>query len=398
MFPLGTDRALARPTLVNHLLLLACALVFVVQLLLETVSPGGGHGGGAQGSFIDALQLDPRRLTWYGFFTYQFLHGGMMHLLGNMLFLWVFGPNVEDRLGRLGYLVFYLLGGAAAGGAHVLLTKAPAPPVIGASGSISAVTGAYLVLFPRTHIRVLLMFIIIGMYNIPAVWFIGFAMAKDLFLQGLGGDDGVARLAHIGGYLYGAGVSLTLLATGLLSREAYDLFSLGKQAHRRRRFRELTSKGSDPWRNTGRVQAPKKPAKMTAKEEARLQARAQLASALSAGRMEDAARLHLALLQSYPNEVLTPTAQRDMANQHFAMGVYGRAAQAYERYLEKYPNEGDAPSMALMLALVRARYLDDRAGALAALEGLQERLHKADEKAMAGTLLEELHAAGVGRG
>jgi membrane associated rhomboid family serine protease len=398
MFPIGTDRALARPTLVNHLLLLSCALVFVVQQLLETIAPGQGRGGGgATASFVTGLWLDPGRLTWYGFFTYQFLHGGMMHLLGNMLFLWVFGPNVEDRLGRAGYLAFYLLGGVAAGATHVFLASTPAP-VIGASGSISAVTGAYLVLFPRTHVRVFLMFIIIGMFNIPAVWFIGFAMAKDLFMQGLGGNDGVARLAHIGGYVFGGGVSLALLAAGVLPREAFDLFSLGKQAHRRRRFREMTGRGGDPWSNTGRVRADARPRKLSAREQARLAARSKVTGALASGLGAEAARLHLAMLEEFPEESLSPAAQRDIANQLFAMGEYERSAQAYGKYLEKYEAESDAPSMGLMLALVLARYLHRPARAGAALEQVRERLTKADERSMAETLLEEIHAATAGEG
>ena len=394
MFPLGTDRALARPTLVNHMLLLACALVYVVQLLLESVSTGqGGGGGGALASFMSAMRLDPGHLTWYGFFTYQFLHGSMMHLLGNMLFLWVFGPNVEDRLGRIGYFFFFLLGGAAAGVAHTLFEQTP---VIGASGSISAVTGAYLVLFPRTRIKVFLMFIIIGMINIPAVWFIGFAIAKDLFMQGLGGADGVARLAHIWGYLFGGGVSITLLATGLLEREAFDLFSLSKQAHRRRQFRSVTSKGADPWNKTGRERPNAKQEKRSSKDEARLRARAQVTASLSAGKTEEAAGLYRSLLKADPDEVLAQNAQRDIANQLFAMGDYKQAAQAYERYQEKYKADAEAPRMGLMLGLVLARYLREPARAGAIIREVRERLTKPDEQEMAMTLLDEIQAATVG--
>jgi len=391
MFPFGTDRALTRPTLVNHLLILTCALVYVVQLLLQSISP---EQGGALESFLTTLELDPRHLTWYGFFTYQFLHGGLMHLLGNMLFLWVFGPNVEDRLGRVWYLAFYLLGGAAAGAAHTMFETAP---VIGASGSISAVTGAYLVLFPRTHIRVFVMFIIIGVFNIPAVWFIGFAMARDLFMQGLGGGDGVARLAHIGGYLFGAGVSITLLATGLLEREPFDLFTLHKQAKRRRQFRELTSKGGDPWNNTGRVRAPIKPEKLSPAEEDRLRARGRVTAALNSGKPEEAARLYKELLGAHPGEVLAHKAQSEIANQFFAMGEYKLAAQAYRRFLQKYGTDPEAPRMGLMLGLVLARYLHNPAQAGEVLTKMHDRLSRPDEREMAETLLEEIRGATIGR-
>ncbi len=390
MFPLGTDRALARPTLMNHVLLLACALVFVLQLLLQTISQ---EQGGALETFMTTLRLDPMRLTWYGFFTYQFLHGGMMHLLGNMLFLWVFGPNVEDRIGRWWYLAFFLVGGAAAGAAHVMFSQSP---VIGASGSISAVTGAYLVLFPRTHIKVFLMFIIIGMFNIPAVWFIGFAMAKDLFMQGLGGNDGVARMAHIGGYLFGGGVSITLLATGLLEREAFDLFTLHKQAKRRRTFRELASKGGDPWNNAGRVRTDMKPVKVSPQEEARIRSRGRVTSALGSGKPEEAARLYLALIKEHPGDVLTPKAQGEVANQLFAMGDYERAAGAYEGFLEKYKADVEAPRMGLMLGLILTRYLRDPARARAVLVAARDQLTRSEERAMAETLLDEIKASAAG--
>jgi len=385
MFPLGTDRTLTRPTVVNHALLLACGLVFIAQLLLQmnATTPRGLEG------FMSIMALDPGNPTIHAFFTYQFVHGGFLHLIGNMLFLWVFGPNVEDRLGRIGYGVFFLLGGAAAGAAHILFESAP---VIGASGSIAAVTGAYLVLFPRTHIRVLLMFIIIGVFNIPAVWFIGFAIAKDLFLQGFGGNDGVARLAHLGGYFFGAGVSITLLATGLLQREAFDMFSLSRQAQRRRSFRSMTTRGADPWNAAGRT--PPRPTarqeKLNAKEQARVQERARISAALGEGRVDDAANLYLDMLQKDPDATLAPGAQRDIANQLFAMGEHRRAAEAYERHFQKHDNSPDAPSIGLMLALLQTRYLDEPNKARSVLRDVRDRLSKPDERQMAESLLAEI--------
>src|SRR5262245_16325094 len=90
--------------------------------------------------------LTPGGSRPWSFITYAFLHGNLMHILGNMVFLWVFGPNVEDRFGRIGFLLFYLGGAAASGGLHAMFDS---NPVLGASGAIAAVTGAYLVLFPR---------------------------------------------------------------------------------------------------------------------------------------------------------------------------------------------------------------------------------------------------------
>src|SRR5262249_20133954 len=138
--------------------------------------------------------------------THAFLHAGWLHLLGNMVFLWVFGPNVEDRFTRIGVLIFYLVGGAAAGGAHALLEASPA---LGAGGAIAAVTGAYIVLFPRTLIKCIVFLIIIGIFQIPAWIFIVLAIAKDMVWVGLPTDN-VARFAHLGGYAFGMMVSLFL--------------------------------------------------------------------------------------------------------------------------------------------------------------------------------------------
>ena len=124
--------------------------------------------------------------------------------------MYVFGPNVEDRFGRWWYLTFYLAGGASAGAAQILFSPGS---VIGASGSIAAVTGAYLVFFPRTHIKTLLFFFIIGIFWIPSMWFIGFAIAKDLLFQGFSAGQGVAYMAHLGGYAFGFGISMTLLGS-----------------------------------------------------------------------------------------------------------------------------------------------------------------------------------------
>ena len=133
--------------------------------------------------------------------TACFLHGGIMHLGGNMLYLWIFGNNIEDVLGPPRFIVFYLVGGVLANLAHVVSEPSSTIPMIGASGAIAAVLGAYLVLFPRAKIVVLLWFVFIVQFiKIPAV----IVLAIWFFLQVLGmGGEGVAWMAHIGGFLAG---------------------------------------------------------------------------------------------------------------------------------------------------------------------------------------------------
>ena len=150
-------------------------------------------------------------------FTSMFLHGGWMHLLGNMWFLWLFGNNVEDRLGPIVYLLFYLAGGLVAALCHWLTDTDSVVPVIGASGAVAAVLGAYAVTWPHAHIRTLVfLFIIITTIRLPAMLVLGFWFLQQL-LEGytsfnLGLDGGVAWWAHVGGFVAGAAAMVPLRA------------------------------------------------------------------------------------------------------------------------------------------------------------------------------------------
>jgi membrane associated rhomboid family serine protease len=142
----------------------------------------------------------------------MFLHGGWLHIAGNMLFLWVFGNNVEDRLGRPLFVGFYLLGGVAAAALQLAFDPSSAVPSLGASGAVAAVLGAYLVLFPRARVvtLVILVFFITAV-ELPAVLVLGAWFVLQLF-SGVGGlgaevNAGVAYWAHVGGFLFGLGTA-----------------------------------------------------------------------------------------------------------------------------------------------------------------------------------------------
>jgi len=141
----------------------------------------------------------PEKNVWLSILYSMFLHGGLLHLGGNMLFLWVFGNNIEDTKGKFTYLAFYLLAGLAATVAHIAVQPSSTIPVIGASGAIAGVMGAYLVLFPRARILGLLVIIPLPL---PAWAFLGFWFLS----QFVGGSDGVAYAAHVGGFLFGMAV------------------------------------------------------------------------------------------------------------------------------------------------------------------------------------------------
>jgi len=365
---------------VNHVLIGVCVFVFLVQLVTQGEGPARWQ--------IDAM-LRPGDLVWWNLISYQFLHGGFMHLAGNMLFLWVFGPNIEDRLGRIGHLALFLVGGVAAGGLHATFDE---NPVIGASGSIAAITGAYMVFFPRTHIRVLLFFFIIGVYSIPSIWFIGFAIARDLFWTGVGGTN-VATLAHLGGYGFGFSVAMTLLATKVVPREPYDLFSLGRQAKRRREFKAVAASGRSPWSH-------ETPAKPRAKRDARLEreseelaaSRAAISSAARGNDRETAMRLYLQLASERPEAVLNRALQLDLAGWLFESGRHAEADEAYGRFLAKHPQDAEAHRVRLLSALIRARYLDQGSAALDRLKKVDRSRLNEQEQALHDALRAEAGA------
>ncbi len=167
-------------------------------------------------SYIYSYGVIPAQLTVEGFTfeqtvrltTAMFLHGGWFHVLSNMLYLWIFGDNVEDRLGHFKYLVFYLLTGYVATIAHVLYAPMSESPLVGASGAIAGVLGAYLILFPRARVLTLVfIFVFVQIIPIPAVIFLGIWFALQL-LNGAAAlssqaAQGVAFWAHIGGFVAG---------------------------------------------------------------------------------------------------------------------------------------------------------------------------------------------------
>ena len=201
MIPLGdASRRPLRFPIITTLLISANALVFMLELI----------GGNA---FITRWSLVPANImaghNWITILTAMFMHAGWAHILGNMLFFWVFGPEIEDVMGPLRYLTFYLLGGLVATAAQILIDPTSTVPNLGASGAIAGVMGAFLITYPRDRIRTILFlgwFVQIAL--IPAILLVGFWFLIQLFsevgalAQVQGG--GVAYMAHIGGFAFGA--------------------------------------------------------------------------------------------------------------------------------------------------------------------------------------------------
>jgi membrane associated rhomboid family serine protease len=154
-------------------------------------------------------------------FTSMFLHGGWLHIIGNMLFLWVFGNNIEDRMGRAVFILFYLVSGIVAAYAQAAASSGSEVPLIGASGAVAGVLGAYLVMYPRARVLTLVIFVFITTLELPAVVVLGLWFVLQAFqgLGSLGGDPvGVAWFAHIGGFVFGAVVALAFYRPGRTQR------------------------------------------------------------------------------------------------------------------------------------------------------------------------------------
>ncbi len=206
IFPIGDDQVKGgfRP-IFAYVFIVLNLLIFLFQLMIPTDQLE---------SFLMQYGSIPNQIShghaFYTIFTSMFLHGGWMHLIGNMLFLWVFADNIEAVIGNFNFILFYLLGGLAAAIAHIMSGPNSLVPAVGASGAISAILGAYLVMFPSSKIKVLVIYFFRSFY-MPAVLFLGIWIFQQLisgfFALGSAASQaqtsGVAWWAHIGGFAFG---------------------------------------------------------------------------------------------------------------------------------------------------------------------------------------------------
>jgi membrane associated rhomboid family serine protease len=208
MFPIGDDNSARRTLpLVTYALIVFNILFFLVEL-------------SAGDTFIETWSFIPTRFLanpvgdFLTIFTSMFMHAGWVHIGGNMLYLWIFGDNVEDRFGHLQYLLFYLICGIAATFAQLAFSIGSSIPSLGASGAIAGVLGAYLLLFPQRRVTVLLGY---GVTQMPALIVIGLWFVLQLFsgigsIAGAADTGGVAYMAHVGGFI--AGLALAFILRG----------------------------------------------------------------------------------------------------------------------------------------------------------------------------------------
>ncbi|MEM7576757.1 MAG: rhomboid family intramembrane serine protease [Planctomycetota bacterium] len=406
-FPLGTDRKLRATPWVNYALIATNVVVFlfteratkqldaVLRLYYEQLQSGVADRQDLLAFREDhpvfQAWLQPEFPQLLQFFTYQFLHADLFHLLGNMLFLYVFGNAVEDRLGKLGYLAFYLGGGVMAGLAHITFSDAP---VLGASGSVAAVTGAFLALFPLANITIFYWFVfIIDSFRVSAIVLILFRVAQD-FIFNLAGIGNVAYMAHLAGYAYGFSAGMAILLLRLVPGEPCDMVHWIQHKRRRHAARSLDKSGYTPWETPkpARGEAPPKvgdAGDITPEQQAIMQRRSTISKLIATHDLAGASDAYAALLDEYPAQVLPQAQQLDVANQLMADRKHAVAARAYELFLDKHRTYPDKPQIQLILGLIYARYLTQPDRARELLTSAADRLED-NQQLLAQQALDEL--------
>lgn len=382
IIPLRTDSPLRSTPYMNWALIAANIVVFIITL-------SNPHLG-------NRYAISSRQPTVIQFFTYQFLHDGWLHITGNMLFLYIFGNNVNDRLGHIGYLALYLGGGIFSGISYVI-TSPHGGQMVGASGAISAVTGAYLILLPRSNVTILYFFILIGVTEIASLWFIAGFFVYDVYLN-MTASDRVAHMAHIGGTIFGALMCMLLLALHLLPRDQFDMVAMIQRWNRRRQYRDMVAGGYNPFElspasRPGRYgMAPPPPAPTDARTARIMEVRAAINNALTVHDLDRAAGLYVELKTLDPQQVLPKTAQLDVANHLANMQRHAQAAEAYESYLRQYGKTDQTAQVELILGLIYARYLNQPARAREYLTRAVSKYHSGRELELAREALAGLPA------
>lgn len=349
LIPIGTDVRTRRPPTANWLLI---GLNVVIFLFTDWLSVGLGQ-------FLkNELMLDGARPLLHQYVTYQFLHGDLMHLLGNMLFLWIFGGAVCDRMGSLCYTLFYLAGGVFSG---IVFTTVAENPILGASGAIAAVTTAFLVLFPRVHVTMLLFFFLITTFQIPAMLLIVFKvilwdnLIAPRFDHGI--TSSVAYSAHLGGYAFGFLVAMSMLVLRALPRNQFDILALWTRWRRRNMPGGIASIEDPSRAQAVTVEELGSRPLQTPEQTPAEKLRSDIIEHVANRDVAEAARLYLRLIEMDADQVLPRHQQLEVGNQLARAQRHDEAVGAYEKFLSAYPTAADIYQVRLLAGLICNRYL-----------------------------------------
>ena len=350
---------------VNHWLIGLNGALFL--LLSEPLAQAfKAVGGSALLKLKNELVLYSAEPSFHQFITYQFLHADVWHLLSNMLFLWVFGNAVNSKMGNWAYLLFYLGGGIFAAWGMSVLQHEPFQ-LIGASGAIAAITTAYLVLFPRSRVTVMLwLFFFIHFFEWPALLLIGLKIVLwdnilgPQIMPSAGGN--VAYGAHLGGYLFGFCGALFMLLVKALPRDEFDIIALWSRWKRRREMASaMSGHSSVEEARYGRVKAPPMNVQEAAVADARMdeisEIRATVADCLARGAADEATEAYQRLIEKDVRQCLSERNQLQIARQFYGTGRFPQAASAFARFIETYPRSSDIGDVTLLLGIIYARDL-----------------------------------------
>lgn len=365
MIPIRTEAPVRYLPLANYVLIGTNVLAF---FFFNLMGGTGGHSSIYEWS-QNNLPLDTAAPRFHQFLTYQFLHANVAHLIGNMLFLWVFGNSVNSKMGDFTYALFYLSAGIFSGWGYFRLDPSSiGSTLVGASGAISGVTTAYLVLYPLSRVLVLYWFFIIGFLHIPAIALI---LVKIIFWDNvlspqLEGEDHIAYSAHLSGYAFGFAFAMLLLLVRGVVRDHFDLLALWHRAYQRRAFQPETRPGfinraaaaTAPPRMART--APISPPAPRPPSEPQRQAddlREDVERALAAGNKEKALQLYAEFMGLRPDAVLAERLQVLVGRAFYEKNAYAEAVSVFEAYLEHYPRALDRAEVGLLAGIILARDL-----------------------------------------
>lgn len=388
LIPLGTELSLRRTPVATF------TLISITTLFSAGLWAMGLRAINGEESIYDGVRFVWNAREWWRVFTYQFAHADILHLLGNIIFLWVFGPALEEKLGHAGFTILYLLGGAAAVLLNALVTDSA---VIGASGSIAVIAGAFVVLFPLIEIRVMLL-LFFRTFSISARWFLVFCVLKDIFFHGAQ----TAWMVHLAGYGIGFVIGCLLLVTKLVPRDQFDVLALMNRMRRRMAFRAAATAGEmsadqrmfKSFTGPFRKNVPDPAIEMNEK-----------AAVLRASLAEDCRNADWKAAGIKYNELLglsglsaaVRALQRDrqmeLCGGLMKAGQYREAHAAFSAFVAAYPKDRDAFAAQAMGAMVQFRHLGETAAALASLQELRKTVSDDEHIAMIDGLLAEAESA-----
>lgn len=404
LFPLGDDNPRRNAPIVTVLLIAANVAVFLGRNL--------GATDDEIERFFRQWGYDSDHPLSVQAFTSMFMHGSVLHILGNLWVLWIVGDNVEDKLGKVRYLLCYLIGGLAAAWSYSAIASlagpvsGPAggvfeavpgehPPLVGASGAVYAVMGMYLVFFPEARVRLLLwLFLFVQVIQVRAKWFIGITIALD-FVQTLmargPAAGGVATAAHVGGGVFGIAAALFLKQSvgGGADGDAWDVHT---------GFSRQVRDGTEPLRGgpAGGIGAPVEDAPWFAPPEPMEERGDEVAGALvrlvREGRLREAIDVYPSYVALRRERPLPADVQLEIAHEFYRQGLARDGISAYKRFVDSHPTDDDAPEAAFRIGILYARGLGDAKSAVPWLRRAAESHENPDVVAYATAELKRIGA------